>query len=473
MAKAIELAVVGHTNAGKTSLLRTLTRRNDFGEVSDRPGTTRDVNAIPLNVDGVAVVRFLDTPGLEDAPALLEHLQAMDACYPVAQKIDAFLAGPRALGDFEQEAKVLRCMKNVDAALLVIDTRETPLPKFSDEIEILKWCAKPILPVLNYVGNSDSQEPAWLAMFATHGLHARVRFQTVAPMHDAEKNLYSDLGGLLPERRGQLQDLTAYLARERQERHTSGLRLVGDLILSLASYRETLDAEVVSEEAARAKRIRLFQAEVAERSRQGFASMLELHGFALDSAETAMLPELAERWNSDLFNPEMLKQAGKRLGIGSMVGMAFGLAADVAVAGVSLGAGVTTGAAIGGFLSQGRVGKKLLNKLRGKLELSLNDSALLLLAGQHLSMLMALEKRGHADQFLLRAPSPIIFSEKEARPLLAAVKSARAHPEWASAVELTAGQRKQRDDQSDSLCQFFLQNLAANPVHAARNDRSR
>ena len=33
---AIEIAVVGHTNAGKTSLLRTLTRRRDFGEVSDR-----------------------------------------------------------------------------------------------------------------------------------------------------------------------------------------------------------------------------------------------------------------------------------------------------------------------------------------------------------------------------------------------------------------------------------------------------
>lgn len=455
MAKAIELAVVGHTNAGKTSLLRTLTRRNDFGEVSDRPGTTRDVSAIPLTVDGVAVIRFLDTPGLEDAPALLEHLKAMDAAYTAAQKIDAFLSGPRALGDFEQEAKVLRCMKDVDAALLVIDTRETPLPKFSDEIEILRWCAKPILPVLNYVGNPDSQEPEWLAMFATHGLHARVRFQTVAPMHDAEKNLYGDLGGLLPERRGQLQDLIAYLASERQERHASGLRLVADLILNLASYREILDSKVISDETSRAQRIRLFQSRVAERSRQGFESMLELHGFALDSAETAMLPELTARWNSDLFNPEMLKQAGKRLGIGSMVGMAVGLAADAAVAGVSLGAGVTTGAAIGGFLSQGRVGKKLLNKLRGKVELSLNDSALLLLAGQHLSMLMALEKRGHADQFLLRVPSPITFSDKEAQHLLAAVKPARAHPEWATAIELNAGQRKQRDDQNATLCQFF------------------
>ncbi|MBE0473858.1 DUF3482 domain-containing protein [Rhodoferax sp.] len=464
MAKAIELAVVGHTNAGKTSLLRTLTRRNDFGEVSDRPGTTREVQAIPLTVDGLAAIRFLDTPGLEDAPALLEHLQAMDASCTAAQKIAAFLSGPLAMGDFEQEAKVLRCMKDVDAALLVIDTRETPLPKFADEIEILRWCAKPILPVLNYVGNPDSQEPAWLAMFATHGLHARVRFQTVAPMHDAEKNLYTDLGGLLPERRGQLQDLVAYLDSERQERHAAGLRLVGDLILSLASYREILDSEVVSDEASRAQAIRLFQAQVAKLSRQGFESMLELHGFAVDSAETAMLPELTARWNSDLFNPEALKQAGKRLGIGSMVGMAVGLAADVAVAGVSLGAGVTAGGAIGGFLSQGRVGNKLFNKLRGKLELSLNDSALLLLAGQHLSMLIALEKRGHADQFLLRAPSPITFSTTQTQQFLKVVRSARAHAEWAKPRELNAQQQKKRDNHNDVLYKFFG-NLPQTQVH--------
>ena len=52
MADPIAIAVVGHTNAGKTSLLRTLTRRSGFGEVSDRPGTTRHVESIDLRIDG-------------------------------------------------------------------------------------------------------------------------------------------------------------------------------------------------------------------------------------------------------------------------------------------------------------------------------------------------------------------------------------------------------------------------------------
>ena len=39
----LTVAVVGHTNTGKTSLMRTLMREADFGEVSDHPATTRHV----------------------------------------------------------------------------------------------------------------------------------------------------------------------------------------------------------------------------------------------------------------------------------------------------------------------------------------------------------------------------------------------------------------------------------------------
>ena len=74
---AVRLAVVGHTNTGKTSLLRTLARDAHFGEVSDRPSTTRRVEGIGLLVDGREVVRLLDTPGLEDPIGLLETLDAI------------------------------------------------------------------------------------------------------------------------------------------------------------------------------------------------------------------------------------------------------------------------------------------------------------------------------------------------------------------------------------------------------------
>ena len=72
MTEPLRIAVVGHTNAGKTSLLRTLARRRDFGAVSPSPATTRRVEPITLRVSGAEAIVLLDTPGLEDSIGLLE-----------------------------------------------------------------------------------------------------------------------------------------------------------------------------------------------------------------------------------------------------------------------------------------------------------------------------------------------------------------------------------------------------------------
>ena len=74
----LKLAVVGHTNVGKTSLLRTLTRDVGFGEVSHRPSTTRHVEGARLSVDGEPLLELYDTPGLEDAIALLDYIERLE-----------------------------------------------------------------------------------------------------------------------------------------------------------------------------------------------------------------------------------------------------------------------------------------------------------------------------------------------------------------------------------------------------------
>ena len=99
MKQPLHIAVVGHTNAGKTSLLRTLTRQVSFGEVSDRPGTTRHTESIELRVDGAAAVRFYDTPGLEDSVALLDYLNTQPG-QSRPDKVRAFLQGPEARAVF-------------------------------------------------------------------------------------------------------------------------------------------------------------------------------------------------------------------------------------------------------------------------------------------------------------------------------------------------------------------------------------
>ena len=127
---AARIAVVGHTNTGKTSLLRTLTRDRGFGEVSSRPSTTRHVEGVQLSADGEIVVTLYDTPGLEDPMGLLDELDRIAPQQDAAGRHDGparlarFLESPAAHGRFEQEAKVVRQLLASDAGLYVIDARD-------------------------------------------------------------------------------------------------------------------------------------------------------------------------------------------------------------------------------------------------------------------------------------------------------------------------------------------------------------
>ena len=114
----LHIAVVGHTNAGKTSLLRTLTRNVQFGEVSNRPGTTRHAEQVDLVVASKVAVRYYDTPGLEDSIALLDYLNSLPGDSR-PDRVRAFLQGPEARGLFEQEAKVLRNLLEVAEATAI------------------------------------------------------------------------------------------------------------------------------------------------------------------------------------------------------------------------------------------------------------------------------------------------------------------------------------------------------------------
>ncbi|MCR7552390.1 DUF3482 domain-containing protein, partial [Pseudomonas aeruginosa] len=86
-----------------------------------------------------------------------------------------------ARGRFEQEAKVVRQLLASDAGLYVIDAREPVLAKYRDELAVLAGCGRPLLPVLNFVASPQHREEEWRAALARLGLHALVRFDSVAP----------------------------------------------------------------------------------------------------------------------------------------------------------------------------------------------------------------------------------------------------------------------------------------------------
>ncbi|QEA12661.1 GTPase/DUF3482 domain-containing protein [Comamonas flocculans] len=458
MSAPLVLAVVGHTNAGKTSLLRTLTRRVDFGEVSDRPGTTRHSEAIALRADGQVLARFIDTPGLEDSVALLEFLQRQPGQTRLA-RVRAFLAGPEAQACFEQEAKVLRALVDgADCALLVIDAREPVLPKYRAEIEILSWCGRPVMPLLNFLREAGGHAQHWHAALQECGLHARAEFDVVAPLDGSEQQLYTDLATLLPAQRAQLHALAQALARGARERERAALRTLADTLVDVAAMRRSVSAADFADAAERAAVVRRFQDEVRAHARRAVAALLALHAFRPGDAELAELPELSGRWEDDLFNPVLLRQAGSQLGLGAAIGAGLGMAADLALAGLSLGAATTLGATLGGAASGGwkPVWRKLENRWQGVQEMSVEDPVLLLLARQLLRLARALAQRGHgAVQVLQLADEDAGEPLSGARELLRLLAPARAHARWERGAGAGGAQGEQREHTVRAVAQWL------------------
>ncbi len=436
-AAPLRLAVVGHTNTGKTSLLRTLSRNPDFGEVQDSPGTTRHVEGLRLMVNGQTAIELFDTPGMEDGMALLDYL---DVLAPPGERLDGpariqrFLDSPESRGRFEQEARVLRKLLSCDAGIYVVDARDPVLAKHRDELAVLAACGHPLLPVLNFTHNPDHRIEEWRSALARLGLHAVVEFDTIAPPLDGEDQLYDKLALLLDTHAGVLKELKQDIDQQQSRRHQDALTLVAEMLVDIAALRLSSPSEPAELERA-AERLRR---QARDREDRSIDALLKLYNFRSEDFPQRQLPLQGERWDMDLFHPQALKDVGIHVSKGMAAGAMAGATVDMFTVGISLGAATLIGAAAGG-LWQGadKLGRRLLGRLRGYQELTVDDAVLRLLAIRELALVAALERRGHAAQgpidvsTLMEGRDESLRKEKLPEELL----EARASPEWSTLAD--------------------------------------
>jgi hypothetical protein len=147
----ITLSLISHTNVGKTTLARTLLRR-EIGQVRDEPHVTTVSEAHPLIETADARLLLWDTPGFGDSVRLLGRLrrQRDPIGWFLHQVWDRVL--DRALWCSQEAVRNVR--DEADVVLYLVNATEDPQATgyLPHEFELLSWMGRPVLVVLNQVG---------------------------------------------------------------------------------------------------------------------------------------------------------------------------------------------------------------------------------------------------------------------------------------------------------------------------------
>ena len=426
----IKVAVVGHTNTGKTSLLRTLTRDAEFGEVSYSPSTTRHVEGTALLVNARTIIELYDTPGLEDSIGLLDELDHMVEGKRVDGRalLQKFLNSDLAKREFEQEAKVLRQVLASDLALYVIDARDQPHGKYRDELTILAYTTRPIMPVLNFVAGAEVKSDKWREYLARINLHAVVDFDTVVFDHQGERRLLEKMQTLLDHHYGLLQLLIDDRESQWTSQKITAAKLLAELLVDVTAYRIRV---LNKDEHQQQLNSELLREKTCQHEQRCINDLLRLFRFSPEDFEPGALSATDGKWERNLFDPETLKEFGVSVGGSAAKGGMIGLMVDLFSGGMSLGAATALGAGIGAVWGGTReYGQKMVDQVRGYSELCVANATIGLLALRQIQLMRALLRRGHASEAKISVEftdNPGIWQKGE---LPNELKQARYHPEW-------------------------------------------
>jgi hypothetical protein len=362
----INFSLVSHTNVGKTTLMRTLTRQ-DIGEVADRPHVTEEAESHVL-IDTPEGDRLLlwDTPGFGDSARLLKRLRA--SANPVGwlltQVWDRFTERPF----FCSQRAIRNVSEESDVVLYLVNAAEEPAAAgyAESELEILGWIGKPVVVLLNQMGPTRAreaqalEEARWVRHLAAHvAAREAIALDAFARCWVQEDRLLGVVGGVLaaPKRPAFERLRQAWRARN-VAAFDAAMRSIATQLAAAAIDRETVGEQGFSARARRWFASRGADGDkpdpVTERAMNTLARRLDqavrentdrliaLHGLS-GRARERVLARLAGQFEVD--KPLDVAASGA---LGGMVSGALGgLAADLAAGGITLGAGVLIGGILG------------------------------------------------------------------------------------------------------------------------------
>jgi hypothetical protein len=362
----IALSLVSHTNVGKTTLARTLLRR-DVGDIADRAHVTELSEAhVLIDTPQGDELRLWDTPGFGDSVRLLKRLRMSDnpIGWLLTQVWDRLTDRPF----YSSQQAIRNVREESDVVLYLVNAAEDPASAAYVEVEmqILGWIGKPVLLLLNQMGAPRGQdaeaaeEAAWRAHLAAYPwMKGAIGLDAFARCWVQEDELLETVGAVLPAQRqaafsrlraawrvrnletfaASMRALAEQLASAATDRETVSARgfkeKAGSWLKSVVSGREAPDADAEQAMDALAKRLDLAVRGATDR-------LIELHGLSGRAAQE-ILARVAGQF--DVSKRADIGTTGVMSG--AVSGALGGLAADLAAGGLTFGAGALIGGVLG------------------------------------------------------------------------------------------------------------------------------
>lgn len=374
----VSLALVSHTNVGKTTLARTLLRR-DVGSVFDQAHVTETSESWVVTEAGEHRLVLWDTPGFGDTARLLKRLNSQgDPLGWFLHKVWDRLAD-RALWCGQQALTTLR--DEADLVLYLVNATEDPEEAgyVEPELTVLEWVDKPVVVLLNQTGAAGAGEELLERWRASVGGHPLVR--AVLPL-DAftrcwvqEVELLDQLATVLESAGRAAGDAMRELASAWHARHTrifdDSIAALGDCFAETLLDREALPGVAASGSAKRAAMDALAQRQEA-RETTLTDRLLTLH--ELDGEVAARLRE--ETRDVLIQGTAPLDRQKSAIWGGLVTGATMGVGADFLAGGLSFGGGAVLGAVLGALGGAGLARGFEVVLARGKPQVSWSEEFL-------------------------------------------------------------------------------------------------
>ena len=153
-----EIAIIGHPNEGKSSVLSTLAE-DDSVRISPTPGETTECRTFPVIIDGREVLRFTDTPGFQHPQRILEALKTFSGnSEDRLHQLREFTGSSSELRD---DHELLHPVARGAGIIYVVDGSRPVRNVDRSEMEILRQIGKPRMAILNCKQQGNQYIEEW------------------------------------------------------------------------------------------------------------------------------------------------------------------------------------------------------------------------------------------------------------------------------------------------------------------------